>query len=148
MFWVCALVPVLRLKRNGSSEIHDQNSWKESLRPYLSLCHQWDGYWGCIRFWARFSKVPIINRPLNLFLFTCKIEISVVLHLTWSNYQLMKKWSILLARTRTTPIPFISIWIFDLGPEKLQGLWTNGPLVRCLRPQDGIYWKSKFNAFA
>ena len=34
---------------------------------------------------------------------------------------------------------------FDL---KLYGLWTNGPLVRCLRPQDGIYWKSKLNAFA
>ena len=33
MFWVCALVPVLRLKLGGSSEIHDQNSWKESLRP-------------------------------------------------------------------------------------------------------------------
>ena len=37
------------------------------------------------------------------------------------------KWTILLARTRAL-ILFISIWIFDFGPEKLSGLWRNGPL--------------------
>ena len=31
---------------------------------------------------VQFSKVPIINGPLKLLLFTCKIEISIVLHLT------------------------------------------------------------------
>ena len=31
---------------------------------------------------ARFSKVPIINGPVKLLLFTCKIEVSIVLHLT------------------------------------------------------------------
>ena len=31
---------------------------------------------------ARFSKAPIINRPVKLLLFTCKIEVSIVLHLT------------------------------------------------------------------
>ena len=31
---------------------------------------------------AHFSKVPIINGPVKLFWFTCKIEVSVVLHLT------------------------------------------------------------------
>ena len=31
---------------------------------------------------ARFSKVPIINGPVKLFWFTCKIEVSVVLHKT------------------------------------------------------------------
>ena len=31
---------------------------------------------------ARFSKVPIINGPLKLLLFTCKIEVSRGLHLT------------------------------------------------------------------
>ena len=31
---------------------------------------------------ARFSKVPIINGRVNLMLFTCKIEVSIVLHLT------------------------------------------------------------------
>ena len=39
------------------------------------------------------------------------------------------KWSSLLARTRAL-ILFISIWIFDFGPEKLPGLSSNGPLVR------------------
>ena len=36
------------------------------------------------------------------------------------------KWSILLARTRAL-ILYISIWIFDFGPEKLSG--RNGPLT-------------------
>ena len=36
------------------------------------------------------------------------------------------KWSSLLARTRAL-ILYISIWIFDFGPEKLPGLSRNGP---------------------
>ena len=36
------------------------------------------------------------------------------------------KWSSLLARTRTL-ILYISISIFDFGPEKLKGLSRNGP---------------------
>ena len=35
------------------------------------------------------------------------------------------KWSSLLAGTRHS---YISIWIFDFGPEKLPGLSRNGPL--------------------
>ena len=31
---------------------------------------------------ARFSKVPMINGPVKLHWFTCKIEVSKVLHLT------------------------------------------------------------------
>ena len=31
---------------------------------------------------ARFSKVPIINGPVKLLLFTCKVKVSIVLHLT------------------------------------------------------------------
>ena len=31
---------------------------------------------------ARFSKVPIINGPVKLLLFTCKIEVTVFLHRT------------------------------------------------------------------
>ena len=30
---------------------------------------------------ARFSKVSIINGPVKLLLFSCKIEVSIVLHL-------------------------------------------------------------------
>ena len=41
------------------------------------------------------------------------------------------KWSILLARTRAL-ILFTSIWIYDFGPEKLSGLWRNGPWPGCL----------------
>ena len=39
------------------------------------------------------------------------------------------KWSSLLARTRAL-ILYISIWIFDFGPEKLPGLSRNGPQPR------------------
>ena len=38
------------------------------------------------------------------------------------------KWNSLLARPRAL-ILYISIWIFDFGPEKLPGLSRNGPLV-------------------
>ena len=38
------------------------------------------------------------------------------------------KWSSLLARNRVL-ILYISIWIFDFGPEKLPGLSRNGPLA-------------------
>ena len=37
------------------------------------------------------------------------------------------KWSSLLARTRAL-ILYISIWIFDFGPERLPGPSRNGPL--------------------
>ena len=37
IFWVCALVPALTLRLGGLSEIHGQNSWKESLRPEPAL---------------------------------------------------------------------------------------------------------------
>ena len=40
---------------------------------------------------ACFSKVPIINGSVKLLLFTCKIEVSIVLHLTRKNYQLLKQ---------------------------------------------------------
>ena len=32
---------------------------------------------------ARFSKAPIIDGSVKLLLFTCKMEVSMVLHLTW-----------------------------------------------------------------
>ena len=38
------------------------------------------------------------------------------------------KWSSLLTRNRVL-ILYISIWIFDFGPEKLPGLSRNGPLA-------------------
>ena len=38
---------------------------------------------------------------------------------------------LLLARTRAL-ILFTSIWIYDFGPEKLSGLWRNGPWPGCL----------------
>ena len=33
---------------------------------------------------SRFSKVPITKGPVKLMLFTCNIEVSIVLHLTIS----------------------------------------------------------------
>ena len=72
---------------------------------------------------ARFSKVPIINGPVKLLLFTWKI----VLHLTWLNYQLMKQNGVFSQDPRSYSF-FFSIWIFDFGPEKLSELWRNVPL--------------------
>ena len=63
-----------------------------------------------LRTGARFSKVSVINGPVKLLLFSCKIEVSIVLHLT----NLIKlsvnetKWSSLLAGTRSL-ILYISI---------------------------------------
>ena len=92
---------------------------------------------------ARFSKVPIINRHVRLLFFTCKIEVSIVLHLTWYKLSLNEtKWSTLLSRTRAL-ILYISIWISDFGPEKLPGLSRNGPLTPAgLRPPYQIRWHS------
>ena len=45
---------------------------------------------------ARFSKVPIISGPVKLLLCTCKVEVSIVLHLSVNETE----WSSLLARTR------------------------------------------------
>ena len=47
-----------------------------SRNNYASLLHI------RLRAGARFSKVPIINGPVKLLLFSCKIEVSIVLHLT------------------------------------------------------------------
>ena len=47
------------------------------------------------------------------------------------------KWSSLLARTRAL-ILYISIWMCVFGPEKLPGLWRNGPLGRIKRKQTPI----------
>ena len=44
------------------------------------------------------------------------------------------KWSSLPARTRAL-ILYISILMFDFGPEKLPGLSRNGPLGTRLRPK-------------
>ena len=43
----------------------------------------WKKYSGNLFPGARLSKVPIINGPSKLSPFTLKIEVSIVLHLTW-----------------------------------------------------------------
>ena len=69
---------VANSNRSCAQEIGDkvaewstQNRGIESYRIYLIN-----------RPGARFSKVPIINGPGKLSLFTLKIEVSIVLHLT------------------------------------------------------------------
>ena len=50
---------------------------------------------------ARFSKAPVINGPVKLLLFTCKIEVSVGFISNMIKLSVSKiKWSSLLARTR------------------------------------------------
>ena len=80
------------------------------------------------RSWGRFSKVAIINGLVKPSLFTCKIEVLIVLHLNMIKLPVnAKKWSTFLATTRAL-ILFISIWIFDFGPETLPGVSRNGTL--------------------
>ena len=50
-----------------------------------------EGVWGPLQLTGPFG-------PVKLLLFTCKVEVSIVLHLTWLNYQLMKQNGV--ARTR------------------------------------------------
>ena len=63
---------------------------------------------------ARFS---IINGPVKLLLFTCKVEVSIVLHLTWQNYQLMKQHRV------------VASWFENLisGPKRYRGFRETGP---------------------
>ena len=49
---------------------------------------------------ARFSKAPVINGPVKLLLFTCKIEVSVGFISNMIKLSVSKtKWNSLLART-------------------------------------------------
>ena len=58
---------------------------------------------------ARFSKAPVINGPVKLLLFTCKIEVSVGFISNMIKLSVSKiKWSSLLARTRAS-ILYITI---------------------------------------
>ena len=51
--------------------------------PERSPQDSWDGFFFVQCPGARFSKVPLINGPGKLLPFTLKIEVSIVLHLTW-----------------------------------------------------------------
>ena len=65
----------------SSSVSHTLHSWPKPARvpPIMPVmqanCPREPG--------ARFSKVPIVNRHGKLSLFTLKIQVSIVLHLTW-----------------------------------------------------------------
>ena len=72
---------------------------------------------------ARFSKAPIINGSVKLLLFTCKREVSIVLHLTNET-----KWNSLLART-----PFLESAGNFSGPKSIIQIKVQrvraGPLI-------------------
>ena len=73
------------------------------------------------KYWSRACKVVLVHmqdRGFNSFA-SNMIKLSVN----------ETKWSSLLARTYAL-ILYISIWIFDVGPEKLPWLSRNGPLDR------------------
>ena len=76
---------------------------------------------------ARFLKDPIINGHVKQLLFTCKIEVSIVLHLTWWNYQLMKQNE---AVCYPGPVLLFSIFRFEnmiLGPKSYRDFQEMGP---------------------
>ena len=82
----------------------------------------------CTRVGARFSKVAIINGPAKPLLIMCKMKFS-----SWASNMIKlsvnkTKCSSLLARALAF-ILYISIRMFDFGPEKLPGLSRNGPLT-------------------
>ena len=83
---------------------------------------------------ARLSKVPIINGPGELLLFTFKIEVSIVLQINMIKLSVNKtKWTSLSARTRGIRAFRFDLNIqFNFGIEKLSGLSRNeratGPL--------------------
>ena len=80
--------------------------------------------------WIRFSKVPIINGPGKLLLFTFKIEVSIVLQINSIKLSVNKtKRTGLSAISRAFTL-HILIRIYNLGPEKLPGLSRNGLQVR------------------
>ena len=55
---------------------------------------------------ARFSKAQVINGPVKLLLFTCKIEVSVGFISNMIKLSVSKiKWSSLLARGRFSKVP-------------------------------------------
>ena len=71
---------------------------------------------------ARFSKVPIINGPVKLLSFICKIEVSVGFISNMIKLSVSKtKWNSLLTRTRAL-ILYISIFIL-LHEKFLQFDW-------------------------
>ena len=90
---------------------------------------------------ALFSKVPIINGPVKLLLFTCKIEVSIVLHLTWQNYQLLKQNGVFC-----WPGPALLFFILRTeylisGPKSYRDFAETGP-----RPVRNVYWFGSSNA--
>ena len=101
-----------------------------------------------IWFWARKVTGTFEKRtPGKLSSFTLKIEVSIVLHLTRWNYQLMKrKWSSLLARTCAL-ILCISIWFRARNVTWTFEKRTPGRLV-WMRQEWVIHWDGSNIAFA
>ena len=87
----CSLMLALQIKKSNTVEalVTDTLVSKQfHLRPPLQNSVFLNSHTNSVflhsRKWparARFSKVPIINGPVKL-LFTCKVEVSIVLHLT------------------------------------------------------------------
>ena len=68
------------LVRNSWSELLERRS--PTITFSLAVINETDIEAASASGPVQFSKAPIINGPLKLCLFTCKIEVSIVLHLT------------------------------------------------------------------
>jgi len=71
---------VWRKFRSGKNKLSNARSWYSVCDPSFMIKVAVLTFLGP---GARFSKVPIINGPGKLSPFTLKIEVSIVLHLTW-----------------------------------------------------------------
>ena len=78
---------------------------------------------------AHFSKLPIIDGPVKLLLFTCKIEVSNQLSFASNMIKLSvneTKWSILLARTRALIFLFRFEYLISV-PKSYRDFRETGP---------------------
>ena len=89
---------------------------------------------------ARFSKVPIINGPVKLLLFTWKIEVSIVLHSYMIKLSVNEtKWSILLGQDPRSYSFYFDLNIWFRAQKSYRDFQETGPWASLgtLRYEDG-----------
>ena len=88
---------------------------------------------------ARFSKVPIINGPVKLLLFTWKIEVSIVLHSYMIKLSVNEtKWSILLGQDPRSYSFYFDLNIWFRAQKSYRDFQETGPWASLLRAADAF----------
>ena len=88
---------------------------------------------------ARFSKVPIINGPVKLLLFTWKIEVSIVLHSYMIKPSVNEtKWSILLGQDPRSYSFYFDLNIWFRAQKSYRDFQETGLWASLLRAADAF----------